>query len=266
VNFIKDWDNSDIHNVELVYQRKSASMFPAMFTHNKNKKYELIGVVMCLNDGQREGSLSFHGRLCIFLPNALSRLEPIGQYGEQFIYHCEMNILTGISNEWLSDEIVNSCCSKYTEFVANRSENFGRYILPFVFRSLIQHLHPSTNLKSSRSKTQQNTLDKPQVHDAYLNSKDLWDYQTIFDDPNTWFFSVINQKHWKQASKHTIIVYDPLRNKNNTEIIGSVIQAYANCVSAEALEQQKAGTTENGSNWTSVGSYKIIPITAVFLV
>ena len=185
VNFIKDWDNSVIHNVELVYQGKSTSMFPAMFTHNKTKKYELIGVVICLNDGQREGSPSFHGRLCNFLPIALSRLEPIGQYGEQFIYHCEMNILTGILNEWLSDEIVNSCCSKYTEFVANRSGNFGRYIPPFVFQSLLQHLHPSTNLKSSRSKTQQDTLDKLQVHDAYLNSKDLWDYQNIFDDPNT---------------------------------------------------------------------------------
>jgi hypothetical protein len=30
-------------------------MFPAMFTHNKEIKYELIGVVMCLNDGQQEG-------------------------------------------------------------------------------------------------------------------------------------------------------------------------------------------------------------------
>ncbi len=89
VNFIKDWDDSKIHNVDLVYQRKVNSMFPAMFTHNKTIKYELIGVVMCLNDGQKKGSLGFHGRLCNFLPNALSRLEPIGQYGNQLIYHRE---------------------------------------------------------------------------------------------------------------------------------------------------------------------------------
>ena len=36
-----------------------------------------------------------------------------------------------------------------------------------------------------------------------------------------------------------------LRNENNnTDIVGSVILAYANCGFAEALEQQKAGTTE----------------------
>ncbi len=174
VNFIKDWDDSKIHNVDLVYTRNVNSMFPAMFTHNKAPdiiKYDLNGVVMCLNGGQKEGSLGFHGRLCNFLPNALSRLEPIGQYGTQFIYHREMNILTGISNEWLSDEIVNSCCRKFTEIVASRGGNFGRYIPPFVFQSLLQHLHPSTNFESSRSKTQQDTLDESQVHDAYLFSK-----------------------------------------------------------------------------------------------
>ena len=115
----------------------------------------------------------------------------------------------------------------------------------------MQHLHPSTNLKSSRSKTQQDTLDQSQVKDAYLFSKALWDYQNIFDDPNTWFFSVINypnQKHWIHigihASEHTIIVYDPLRNKSNTDIVGSVVQAYANCDFGAALDRQKAGTSE----------------------
>ena len=64
-------------------------------------------------------------------------------------------------------------------------------------------------------------------------------------------FSVINypnQKHWIHigihASEHTIIVYDPLRNKSNTDIVGIVVQAYANCDFAAALEQQKAGTSE----------------------
>ena len=254
LNFIKNWDDSKIHNVDYVYTRNVNSMFPAMFTHKKTSysiKYELIGVVMCLNDGQKEGSLGFHGRASLSIPNALSRLEPIGQYGDQFIYHREMYILTGKSNEWLSDEIVNSCCKKYTEFVASRRGNFGRYIPPFVFQSLLQHLHPSTNLQSTRSKSQKDTLDESEVRDAYLYSKNLWVYQNIFDDPNTWFFSVINypnQKHWIyigiHASEHTIIVYDPLRNRNNTDIVGSVVQAYANCDFAEALEQNKADTSE----------------------
>jgi hypothetical protein len=191
VNYIKDcWDDSKIHNVDLVYQKNVNSMFPAMFTHKKapdSIKYELIGVVMCLNDDQKEGSLGFYGRASLSIQNALSRLEPIGQYGTQFIYHREMYILTGISNEWLSDEIVNSCCRKFTEIVASRGVNYGRYIPPFVFQSLLQHLHPSTNLKSSRSKSQQNTLDESRVHDAYLISKDLWDYQNIFDDPKHGF-------------------------------------------------------------------------------
>jgi hypothetical protein len=93
-------------------------------------------------------------------------------------------------------------------------------------------------------------LDESRVHDAYLYSKALWEYQNIFDDPNKWVFSVINypnQKHWIHigihASEHTIIVYDPLRNKSNTDIVGSVVQAYANC-DFGALEQQKAGTSE----------------------
>jgi hypothetical protein len=106
VNFIKDWDDSNIHNVDLVFTRNVNSMFPAMFTHKKapdSIKYELIEVVMCLNDGQKEGSLGFHGRASLSIQNALSGLEPIGQYGTQFIYHREMYILTGISNEWLSD-------------------------------------------------------------------------------------------------------------------------------------------------------------------
>ncbi len=38
--------------------------------------------------------------------------------------------------------------------------------------------------------------------------------------------------------------YDPLRNKNNTDKVGNVIQEYANCDFAEALEQQKADTSE----------------------
>jgi hypothetical protein len=74
-----------IQKSTIVYPRKVSSMFPAMFTHKKIK-YELIGVVMCLNDGQKEGSPGFHGRLCNFLPNALSRLEHIGQYGTQLTY------------------------------------------------------------------------------------------------------------------------------------------------------------------------------------
>ena len=41
-----------------------------------------------------------------------------------------------------------------------------------------------------------------------------------------------------------VSVYDPLRNKNNTDIVGSVVQAYANCDFAEALEQNKADTSE----------------------
>jgi Ulp1 family protease len=72
----------------------------------------------------------------------------------------------------------------------------------------------------------------------------LWVYQNIFDDPNKWVFSVIhypNQKHWVHigihASEHTIIVFDPLRNKNNTDIVGSVVRAYANCDFSVALEQ-----------------------------
>ena len=162
---------------------------------------------MSLNDGQQEGSLGFHGPLCNFLPNALSRLEPIGQYGDQLIYHRGMYILTGISNERLSDEIVNFCCRKYTEFVASNKGIFGRYIPPFVFQSLLQHLHPSTNLKSSRSKTQQDTLDDSQVHDAYLYSKALWVYHNIFDDPKAWFFSVIKypnktlDTHWNSCKR-----------------------------------------------------------------
>ena len=119
LNFIKNWDDSKSDNVDLVYTRNDNSMFPAMFTHKEELKYELIGVVMCLNDGQQEGSLGFQSKSCNFLPNTLSRLEPIGRYGDQFIYHREMYILTGKSNEWLSDEIVNSCCKKYTEFVAS---------------------------------------------------------------------------------------------------------------------------------------------------
>ncbi len=78
-------------------------------------------------------------------------------------------------------------------------------------------------------------MDQSKVRDAYLYSKNLWVYQNIFDDPKTWVFSVINypnQKHWIHigihASEHTIIVYDPLRNKSNTDIVGSVVQAYAN--------------------------------------
>ena len=49
-------------------------------------------------------------------------------------------------------------------------------------------------------------------------------------------FSVLltirTKNHWIHigihASEHTIIVYDPLRNKNNTCIVDSVVQAYAN--------------------------------------
>ena len=185
-----------------------------------------------------------------------------------------MYILTGFSNEWLSDEIVNSCCRKYTEFVAGNSGNFGRYIPPFVFQSLLQHLHPSTNLKSSRSKTQQDTLDESQVYDAYLYSKALWVYHNIFDDPKAWFFSIINypnQKHWIHigihASEHKIIVYDPLRNKSNTDIVGSVVRAYANCDFAAALEQQKAGTSEipNTGNQTCPPGAPFMPRGHLFM-
>ena len=94
-------------------------------------------------------------------------------------------------------------------------------------------------------------MDESEVRDAYLYSKNLWVYQNIFDDPSTWFFSVINypnQKYWIYigiyASEHTIIVYDPLRNKNNSDIVGSVVQAYANCDFAAALEQKKADASE----------------------
>jgi hypothetical protein len=47
-------------------------MFPATITYEKTVKYQLVGVVMCLNDGQSEGTLGFTGVLSSYLPNTKS--------------------------------------------------------------------------------------------------------------------------------------------------------------------------------------------------
>ena len=235
LNYIKDWDDSNPDKVHLLYNRKCYSMFPATITYEKTVKYQLVGVVMCLNDGQSEGTLGFTGVLSSYLPNTMSRLEPIGNYSRQFIYHRELYILMGQSNEWLSDEIVNSCCTKFQEFVVNNKGKCGEYIPPFVFQSLLQHLLPLPS-KTRTSKSKKTVLDESKIEEGYLISKALWDYKNVFDYPDSWFFSVLNypdQSHWIHigilARENTFIVYDPLNNSNNTESVGSVVKAYLTC-------------------------------------
>jgi hypothetical protein len=81
VNYICDnWDKDSSSNTISFEKKDSASFFPAVLKDpNKNKsglKFQLEGVVMCLNEGQSEGLME-GVNLTPTKQNALSQLDPI---------------------------------------------------------------------------------------------------------------------------------------------------------------------------------------------
>jgi hypothetical protein len=128
LQYIEDFDyiEGEFPTLRLSNEKSKTapSMFPSIIKEVGNEKgptYFLDGIVLCLNDGQREGivlgdlqrnSTDQLPSYWLKIQNSMSRLDPIFKYREQTLYAREMDILEG-NQKWLSDEIMSSAVSKF---------------------------------------------------------------------------------------------------------------------------------------------------------
>jgi hypothetical protein len=206
-----------------------------MLSHETPNEVLEYHIVVC----QEEGMSAFNDQLALVLINALSRLDPIGNYGGQFIYHRELYTLCGgKGTEWLSDEITQCCAQRFLEsaFITS-NKHVVNSIHPAVFLLFLDQLYevpPEGGLR--KSSTKHYRLDESAVPKAYEHAMELWPYSNIFEFPNEWFFSVVNypnNQHWLHigilARERSFFVYDPMYVASHTDTVGLVVKAYLTC-------------------------------------
>jgi len=171
--YIEDFDyiEGEIPTLRLSNEKSKTapSMFPSIIKEVGNDKgptYSLDGVVLCLNDGQREGLVS--GDLqrnstdktpsfWLKIQNSMSRLDPIFKYRGQTLYSREMDILEG-NQKWLSDEIMSSAVSKFSHVGSDLKIFSGENISIFpirTFHSITEFLISLANSQSQSNSESQ---------------------------------------------------------------------------------------------------------------
>ena len=157
--YIDDFDYIEGNIPTLTLSNSKAKIAPSMFPSiikeygfDKGPTYCLDGLVLCLNDGQREGLIVGHNdkllreeqdnpSYWLKIQNSMSRLDPIFECFGQTLYSREMDILEG-NEKWLSDEIINAAMCKFSQvgsdlrvFSADRLVTFFPLI---AFQSIIE--------------------------------------------------------------------------------------------------------------------------------
>jgi hypothetical protein len=173
LQYIEDFDyiEGEIPTLRLSNEKSKTapSMFPSIIKevgYEKGPTYSLDGVVLCLNDGQREGivlgdlqrnSTDKPPSYCLKIQNSMSRLDPIFKYREQTLYAREMDILEG-NQKWLSDEIMSSAVSKFSHVGSGLKIFTGANISIFpirTFHTIIECLYTLANSQSQSNSESQ---------------------------------------------------------------------------------------------------------------
>ena len=240
VSYMDDWD-PDIITVRLeTKKRKVQSFFPSELNPNSKDrcKYRIQGVVLSLNEGQKEG---FGGveKVLPNVQNSLSLLEPVFSCSAHLLRAREMRILSS-EHDWLSDEIMTPSSKKFLE-VGQAHGFFPSDNLvvisppPVLWMAVLQHLKEDPDKEKEKKKNSHCRLvctDKA-LREGYEESKVLWEYKNIFSLPDRWFLSIINYPdniHWMlvgmHASKSTYFIYDPMAKKGQIESVTRAVRAY----------------------------------------
>ena len=187
--YIEDFDyiEGEVPTLELSNPKaKTApSMFPSIIkefgTSPRSQNYCLDGLVLCLNDGQREGLVQGHNdkllrnsipitgeqqdnpSYWLKIQNSMSRLDPIFECFGQTLHSREMDILEG-NQKWLSDEIINAAVCMFSQvgeelnvFAADREVTFIPLIAFSTIISIFKNIADSLADSQSQSNTESQT-------------------------------------------------------------------------------------------------------------
>ncbi len=236
--YIDDFDYIEGNIPTLTLSNSKAKIAPSMFPSiikeygfDKGPTYCLDGLVLCLNDGQREGLIVGHNdkllreeqdnpSYWLKIQNSMSRLDPIFECFGQTLYSREMDILEG-NEKWLSDEIINAAMCKFSQVGSDLRVFSADCLVTFfpliAFQSIIEFFktfadslaaaaatdsQSQSNSESQTEKTKSKSKPKiapvlpkevmaAQFSNAYNMSKDLWEHENIFLNPR-WYFSIVN--------------------------------------------------------------------------
>ena len=192
--YIEDFDyiEGEVPTIELSKPKaKTApSMFPSIIKEfgasARSPTYCLVGLVLCLNDGQREGLVQGHNdkllrredqqenpSYWLKIQNSMSRLDPIFVCFGQILHSREMDILEG-NQKWLSDEILTAAVCKFSQvgevcekFAADRQVTF----IPIVALSTIISIFQNIADSLADSQSQMNTESQTAKTDSKSKSK-----------------------------------------------------------------------------------------------
>jgi hypothetical protein len=216
------------------------SFFPSELKINGKEKckYNIEGVVLSLNEGQKEGFVGVE-KVLPNVQNSLSLLEPVFSCSAHTLRAREIRILSS-EHYWLSDEIMTPSSKKFLKVGQAHglfpSDNLVVISPPSVlWEAVLQHLKEDPDKEKEKKKNSQCemvTTDKA-LREGYEDSKKLWEYKNIFSLPDRWFLSIINYPdniHWMlvgmHASTSTYFIYDPMAVKGQIESVTKAVRAY----------------------------------------
>jgi hypothetical protein len=253
----RDRDLFDSSGYRLSKKKNCRSMFPPDLK-GSNTKYFLEGVVMCLNEAQRDGDVHTI-RTSVDESDyqlTLSQLDPVPRGGGPTLHAREMEILESTTG-WLTDEIISVAMSTFMKRI-NYSETlvsdpmYPVVINPFVFLPLLASLNDAPSIAKTKRLPAAEKLLAKKVVDAqlfdsgYQKSQSFWNYRNLFSR-KSWFFSIINypdNAHWILLGLHSgdkiVFIHDPLHSDQNEECVKTIVEHYIN---REATEYCKLGTT-----------------------
>ena len=261
-----DFDKASKSPVKLCDPKsKALSMFPCVMngvvklTKTKSgrvmKKFDYVldGIVMCLNDGQREGLVGNNEQLYrmsaatrdplppsywLKVQNSMSRLDPIFDCCGQRFYSREMNILEH-TQKFVSDEIINASMTKF--LLVGQDLGFFRrdcavILSTFALKGILDTLKPNDDeTRPTRSQKAPEVVDLSLFPFAYAQSKELWAYENIFSHQDRWFLTILNypdRTHWMFLLMHSgekvFSLYDPLYRESYSAAVLSVVELYIN--------------------------------------
>ena len=226
------------------HSTQTDGMFPPSLYKGK-AEYEIAGLMMCLNAGQKEGlfvstypkdrfgiNCGREWRGCHYV---LTRLDPIVNILGNILRTREVQILNS-SKGWISDEIIDASMAKHLieTLRSVQSKSSSEIISPIV-------------LIPARAWIFETYMDW-KTHNSGIPN--------IFDEPN-WFLTIINypqDEHWifvcLNAAHKLLVVYDPQYLPKN---ISAVIGKMTGFIDLEADAFVKERTTMNSAelkaNW-----------------
>jgi hypothetical protein len=255
VSYIEAWDQENPNNVKS-NRSKAESFFPVEYTVRLDPKvkkaadswtYVIEGVILSLNEGQKEGLTIVDPKL----QNSLSLLDPVFSCGAYVLHTREIRILS-FNEDWLSDEIMTPAWKTFLE----NGQELGIFpkdnlvvISPpsVLWEAVLKHLIQDPDGQKHKKKPTLCKMDFTieALQDGYAHSKELWEYKNIYSLPDTWFLSIINypdNTHWMLVGMHVnkriYFIYDPLADKGQRESVARAVEVYIDLEFASFVHPQ----------------------------